>query len=95
MCTRDIVSQQQLGVLGEQHPKMFTYSMSAILISSWMRTEGGKSTAGRKRCESVQGWERRAGSRPHRTPTSVHKEVDLGEDVLQSQAFQCLQLHDF
>lgn len=29
------------------------------------------------------------------TPTSVHEEVDLGEDVLQSQALQCLQLHDF
>lgn len=26
---------------------------------------------------------------------SVHEEVDLGEDVLQSQALQCLQLHDF
>lgn len=28
-------------------------------------------------------------------PTSVHKEMDLGEDVLQGQALQRLQLRDF
>lgn len=30
-----------------------------------------------------------------RAPTSVHKQMDLGEDVLQGQTLQRLQLCDF
>lgn len=73
-----------------------THSMSAILISSWMRTEGGKSTAGGRRWRELG---RLFGAASQelapQTSTSVHKQVDLGQDVLQGQALQRLQLCDF
>lgn len=31
---------------------------------------------------------------PRSTVTSVHKQVNLGQDVMQCQALQSLQLHD-
>lgn len=82
-------------IWGKERGQEDTYSMSASLISSWMRIEGGKSTAERR------GWGRSAQARgdglspPGSGPTPVHEEVDLSEDVLQGQALQRLQLCDF
>lgn len=73
-----------------------THSISAILISSWMRTEGGKSTAGRRRWREFGCFFGAVSQEPApQTSTSVHKQVDLGQDVLQGQALQRLQLGDF